>query len=328
MSNEGFKRNTPGGQPNVPLEEMPTQEQAQPDLGQQPEWAAMLNQAMPQPAGQRVVEVRPPRRRVGMLVAAGFGIVGLVVGAALMRPAFTRSSINATTVGAVATTAGGTAQAQGSGQGGASAPAASNGNGNGNVQIVRQGFAQLPAEADGGQKLTYAVVLRNPRSNQVAADVHAIISFTSRNGVAIEPEDKDLNALLPGQTSAVTGDVDGAGVTQMSVRVVVTRWAPAQGLSGSLTASGINSNRVADELTTTASVHSTLARNLSDVKVTAVYYNGAGQIIGGDDDSIDFLPANGTAPVTIDSSHVPMGVARTAVYANPDGLFTVPDSSD
>lgn len=352
MSNESYKETQRIRRGEVPVEDMPTAEQAMPGAEQQREWAAMLNSALPQPAAttpppgapapeqpqyqpQPQFQVRPPRRRFrgGMLAgAAAFGIVGLLAGVLLAKPWATHTPINATTAGAaVVTSAGGT------GTGTGATPAAPKSNtpapaaaaSSGNVQIVRQGYAQLPVQPGDDPKVAYAVILHNPRGSLIAADVHAIITFTSRNGVPIEVKDEDLNALLPGETSAVDGDVDGVA-GQMSVRVVVNRWVPGQGLASGLTTGGIRTGQAADGdgLTTVATVHSTLGRNLSDVKVVTVYYNRAGRIIGGGDDKIDFLPAGGTAPATIDASHVAPGVARTEVYANPDGMFVVPDTSD
>jgi len=344
MSNESFKETQRIRHGEVPVEEQPTAEQAMPGADQQAQWSAMLNAALPQPAAtapeqqqqyqpQPQFQVRPPRRRFrgGLLAgAAAFAVVGLLAGVLLARPWASHSPINATTAGAaVVTTTGG------SGTGAGTTPAAPQGNApaanaSGNVQVVRQGFAQVPVQPGDEPKTAYAVILHNPRTSLIAADVHAIISFTTSNGALVPPEDKDLNALLPGETSAVTGDIDGAGVTGMSVRVVVNRWVPGQGLASGLSTGGIRTGRALDGegVTTVASVHSNLARNLNDVEVVAVYYNSAGRIIGGDHDKIDFLPAGGTAPATIDASHVGPGVARTEVYANPDGMFVVPDSTD
>jgi hypothetical protein len=349
MSNEAYKETRRMRREELPIDEQPTAEQPLPAAEQQAQWTALLSSALPQPAAtepqphhqppyQPRVGVRPPRRRFrgGMLAgAAVFGMVGLLAGVLLARP-WSHGPVDATSAGvAVATTAAGGA---GTGQataprGSAPAPAANananaNANAGGEVQVVRQGFAQVPVAPGDDPKVAYAVILRNPRGDQVAGDVHAIITFTTSNGTLIAPEDKDLNALLPGQTGAVAGDVDGTGVTRMSVRVVVNHWAPAQGLAGRLSAAGVRTGRALDGegLTTVATVHSTLRRDLTDVKAVAVYYNSAGRIIGGDDDKIDFLPAGGTAPVTIDASHVAPGVARTEVYANPDGLFVVPGS--
>jgi hypothetical protein len=350
MSNESFKETQRIRRDEVPMEELPTAEQATPGAEQQAQWAAMLNAALPQPAAttppqgapaaeqpqyhyepQPRYQVRPPRRRFrgGMLAgAAAFGIVGLLAGVLLAKPWASHTPIDATTAGAaVVTTSGGTGAAPATPKSNTPAAAA---NTSGNVQVVRQGFTQVPVQPGDDPKVAYAVILHNPRSSLIAADVHAIISFTTSNGTLVAPEDKDLNALLPGETGAVTGDVDGAGVTRMRVRVVVNRWVPGQGLASGLTTGGIRTGRALDGegVTTVATVHSNLSRNLNDVKVVAVYYNSAGRIIGGDDDKVDFLPAGGTAPVTIDASHVGPGVARTEVYANPDGMFVVPDSSD
>jgi hypothetical protein len=282
--------------------------------------------ADPPPAPLPVPAVRPPRRppqrrRTGLFLGAAIALlaIGLAAGLALAHQASSpsRSNGNATAAAIPTSTAPASATT-------AAAPTGASGN----IQVVRQGVAQLPPQPDGDQKATYAAVLRNPRSGQIAVGVQATITLTGANGSVVETKDKTINALLPGQTGAVAGDTDAAGVTGVRVQVLVTRWAPAgQDLTGGLQASATRTALVAAKLTTTATVHSALRRNLGKVKVVAVWYDRAGHPVGGSDDSLDALPAGASAPVTIDTSTVPPGVdvTRTEVYAVPDELFPTSD---
>jgi hypothetical protein len=110
-------------------------------------------------------------------------------------------------------------------------------------------------------------------------------------------------------------------VAGMRVQVLVGRWVAAPELAGRLTASGIRNGRVAGKLTTSAVLRSTLRVSLSDADAVAVYYDRAGRIVGGHTEDVDLIPAGGSAPVLIDTSSPPPGVARTEVYAVPKDLF-------
>jgi len=347
----GHQQDHLADEPTTPADELPTRDQAPLPIPPDPAstftdsldpdaWKAMLNAALPRPmrptaeptaeepptAPLPVPAVTPPRppqprRRAGLPVGVAIALLAVGIGAAFAlahnasspgsRSRNATAAVPTSTIPASATTAAG-------GASGAS------------VQVVRQGVAQLPAQPDGDHKATYAALLRNSRSDQIAVGVHATITLTGSSGTALTTTDETLDALLPGQTGAVAGDADAAGVTGLRVQVLVTRWVPAasQGLSsGGLQVSGIHTGMVADKLTTTATVHSTLTRGLSKVKVVAVWYDRAGRLLGGSDDSVDTLAAGASAPVTVDTSTVPPGVAvaRTEVYAVPDDLFPTSD---
>jgi hypothetical protein len=194
-----------------------------------------------------------------------------------------------------------------------------------NVQIVKQGFSQLPRELDGDQELVYAVLLRNPAKDRIALDVRTFVTFTARTGAVLKVKDEKLDALLPGQVGAVADSTEARGATRMRVQVQVGRWAPTQGLTGSLTASGIRTGRVAGELTTTAMLRSTLTGGITEAEAVAVWYDHAGRILGGHSEGVDVLPAGGSVPVRIDTGHSPRGIARTEVYASPKDLFELGD---
>jgi hypothetical protein len=262
----------------------------------------------------------PSRRRPGaaVLVVAGAAIVALAAVAALALPsltgddqtttaptAATPTTVQATTAPSPTTAAPPTTQA---------GPVA------GTVQVVRSGFTQLPPEPDGDVDVSYAVVLRNPRNDQVALNVRAILTFTGANGAVVETKDEEVDALLPGQTAAVADTTGARGARRMRVQILVGGFAPAQGLTGRLSASGVRTSVVAGELTTTATVRSTLGQPLSGADVVAVYYDRSGRIIGGQSDIVDVVPAGGTVPVRLDSSTILRGIAKTEVHASPKDL--------
>jgi hypothetical protein len=261
---------------------------------------------------------RPPRRGLstGALVgiAAALVVLGAVAALALSSLGGDDQPTNAATPAAVATTVAAPSPTN------AAAPTTQAPQAGGTVQVVRSGFSQLPPEPDGDVDVSYAVVLRNPRSDQVAYNVRAIVTFIGANGAIVDSKDEGLDALLPGQTAAVGDSTGVRGARRMRVQVVVGSFAPAQNLTGKLSASGVRTAVVAGELTTTATVHSTLTQPLTGADVTAVYYNGSGRIIGGQSDSVDVVPAGGAVPVRLDGSSIVRGIAKTEVYASPKDL--------
>jgi hypothetical protein len=191
------------------------------------------------------------------------------------------------------------------------------------VELFGKGFAALPVAPGDDPKVTYAVLLRNPRGDQLAADVRVTITFTGPGGVPLKVKDEQVDALLPGQTGAIADDTDAAGVTGMRVQLLVGRWLPARqlGLAGQLLAGNVHSGVVAGKLTTTATIRSTLTRPLGKAEAVVVWSDRAGRILGGHSDGVHLLAAGGTVPAVIDTSHAPRGIAGTRVYATPSDLF-------
>jgi hypothetical protein len=180
------------------------------------------------------------------------------------------------------------------------------------VGVVRSGFTQLPREPDGDVKTSWAVLLRNPANDRVALDVRVFVTLRNRAGQAVATDDKKLDVLLPGQLGAVGERSDASGVTKMDVTISATSTA-ASGAGGALSANAVRTFRTADgETHTTATVHSTFPQPV-DVEAVAVWYNGAGRVIGSDSDSVDSVGQAGVV-ARIDTSSAPPGIARTEVY--------------
>jgi len=191
------------------------------------------------------------------------------------------------------------------------------------VRVARQGFTRLGTDP-GEAKVTYAVLVSNPRSDQVASGVRVVLTFADRAGRPLKTKDKDLDVLLPGQTAAVAGDADVPGVAAMRAQVLVGRWEPARGATGRVTATNVRTTRTAaDELRTTATLRSTFAGDVTDAKAVAVYYSRTGQLLGGDSGDVDRIPAGGSVGVLIEGSHAPPDVARTEVYTSLKDLPAV-----
>jgi hypothetical protein len=264
------------------------------------------------------------RRTLGTIAGITAGVVALGAAVALAGPQLSRS-VDIDTTATPVTTSAPVQQAPATTAAPVAKSAAPVAPATPSVELAGKGFTVLAPEPDGDRDVTYAAVLRNRSADRVAVGVTARITFTGRGGAVLDVKDEQLDALLPGQTGAVADDTGLGGVTGMRVQVIVAQWAPAQGLTGRISATGVRTTRIAGELTTMATLRSTLGRDLSGADAVAVWTDRSGRILGGHSDSVDFLPAGGTAPVRIGTGHTPAGIARTQVYASPEDLFGTGD---
>jgi hypothetical protein len=315
--------------PAPSMAERPTLEQETVQLGTQHAAAPAPEQAPPgwEPPRQTAPSMpprRPGRGKRPAAIAAAAVIAGLLAGAAFAGPSFYGPAEDTATIVPVSTAAEAAAPtATTTAPADTAAPAAANPAPavlTGKVDVARKGYTQLPPEPDGDRKVTYAAVLRNTERDKIALDVRAVITFTGRGGAVLDVKDEQIDTLLPGATGAIADDTELAGVTGMKVAVQAGRWVPAKGITGKLTIGRAQSRSIAGELTTSATITSTLNRPIDDADVTVVYYDRSGRVLGGHSESADLIPGS-AAPVSIDSSTIPSGIAKAEIHAVPQDLF-------
>lgn len=85
---------------------------------------------------------------------------------------------------------------------------------------------------------------------------------------------------------------------------------------GELSFSQVVTTNHDDGPVTTGLIKSTFADQIPNVRVTAVYRDSAGRIVGGDFTIVDIVPGHGDASFRIDASSRPEGVdiTRTEVF--------------
>jgi hypothetical protein len=187
------------------------------------------------------------------------------------------------------------------------------------LRVLQQGFTQLPSRLTGESDLTYAAVIQNPNRDQIASKATVTVTFTDRSGKPVWSHDWPT-ALLGGQTGAVADHVLAGPVAHMRVQVEVQRWQPAsigpvQGRQAPWRVANVTT--VTDQFgaTTNATLEAALATDVRNAKAVAVYYDPAGQIVGGASQVVDRLPPGGSARVEIYGYPVLANVAVTVVYA-------------
>lgn len=169
------------------------------------------------------------------------------------------------------------------------------------LSVEDYGFTQLTGGEYSEPGITYAVVFSNA-GNAIATDAQFQIAFEGAEGEILDSEEGYLTAVLPGASVAHAGYVyDVEGAEKMTVQLMP---GDAEELDGE--AANFEVTKIASTpqefggIKTTATVESPFTKDLEDLETVAVYRDASGDIVGGAFTYLNFVPAGGTAAVTID----------------------------
>lgn len=198
------------------------------------------------------------------------------------------------------------------------------------LEVVEKGFSSYAIQFS-GQKLSYAVLLRNANTTAVRAQSATVrVTFTDAAGaVVLTGDDLVLTDLGPGQTTAIGGTDLGKATgipATMTAEVLKTRWSSAaNGVPGEIT-TGPATVRPgpysANSLLVDCTATSTFASKVVVRTMTVVLRDAQGKIIGGfgtyDDAEGKRLgvPGNGTTAFTLRAWQTPPQVPSAACYPN------------
>jgi hypothetical protein len=160
------------------------------------------------------------------------------------------------------------------------------------IEVLEQGFTAWPVEFL-GNKVSYAVALRNPNPSTWVAD-RVLVTFTFRDATGAVVLIDDLGTVytvLPGQTTAVVtnglADDPATLPTSMEVAIVETDWVQAADVTPGAVTMGPAVTRPEPDgdrypgLFVECDATSTYTSVLPSVAVHLVYRDAAGVIIGG-----------------------------------------------
>ena len=166
--------------------------------------------------------------------------------------------------------------------------------------LTRQGFGQPGAL--GSTQLGYALLIQNPNQDFAVQGTQYHVTAYGEDGSVLATDDGRVETLLPGQTLGV------AGAISLDTPERVAR-AEAYLLPGPLQMSGPAPGFIVENVANrgdgspnprvTGQVVNPYGRDVADVRVSAVAYDAAGDIIGGGYTFLDLAPANGRAPVEV-----------------------------
>jgi hypothetical protein len=181
--------------------------------------------------------------------------------------------------------------------------------------VVVDEFGFTTVTSDGNDYATYGAIFTNPNTEWAVYRMLVQINFFDASDAYIGGEEIAVT-ILPGQTTALAGQVYGAG---QAVRLVVappddsTPYVPLSS-SGTIEVSGVETTTSGLLAVISGSLTSSLTTDQNLLQLFAVYRSQAGAIIGGIPGGVDSLPSGGTVTFEIPDAQPPPSVASTEVY--------------
>ena len=172
------------------------------------------------------------------------------------------------------------------------------------------------------QQVAYAFEIENPNLGFAVESSQYQIAVYDKDGTVLKSDSGYIELLLPGQKFGIAGSTYLDNADQIADHIEV------QVKPGEYTASEAQPSFTADKVTytkgtynskVTGIIKSPYKQDTSEVKAYALAYDGKGALIGGGSTYINFIPADGQAPVEI--SVITSGEPATIqVFASVSGL--------
>jgi hypothetical protein len=187
------------------------------------------------------------------------------------------------------------------------------------VTITAFGFG-LPTGTFTIGSLGYGFTIRNENTAEAAESVSIQIAFQDAAGTVVATDNTSISYLGPGEHTGVAGSSFASTAktaTKMTVQALPSKWTvigPVPNFTFTGTA------YLAEQFSTkvTGIIKSPFAKDYKLVRVSAIGVNAAGAIVGGGYAFVDFVPANGTAAVSI--SYTGTTPANVALYGQLSSL--------
>lgn len=163
------------------------------------------------------------------------------------------------------------------------------------VKLTKQGYGQ------DGQEVGFGMIIENPNASFAVENSKYRVVAYAEDGRVLGVEENYVEVLLPNQTLGI------AGVLFLVENTKVER-VEAQLLAGDFVESDSLPFITTENVTyrpdnywpkVTGQIVSPYSKNITNLRVSAILYNQAGEIIGGGFTYLDFLPANGKAAVEV-----------------------------
>ena len=180
------------------------------------------------------------------------------------------------------------------------------------IEVVEAGLTAFPGDAGGS--VSYAAVLHNPNTDWMLQRAEVLVDFLDANGAFVGGEEL-LVTILPGQTTAISGQSAGAGA---ATQIVVQ---PPEDVTAFVRRAGGEGFDVLDVATeagastwlTTGTLVSRFGALQTFVQVFAVHRAG-GLIVGGASGGIESIEPGASATFEIVDSSAYAAVEATGVY--------------
>ena len=185
--------------------------------------------------------------------------------------------------------------------------------------VVAQGFTASTER----NSASYAVVVENPNATWVPTFVNVSITFLDEEGTMLTTEAQNITGMLPESETAVAGDAAGAGdATEMEVQISTLNLLPTLVRSSLSEGGHYEYERVETALegrggvSTTGAVVSRFDSTQYNVPIHVVYYDDAGEVVGGCLTSVDEVPAGRQVTFEASTSVTVPDIAETRVFGH------------
>jgi hypothetical protein len=184
--------------------------------------------------------------------------------------------------------------------------------------LLRQGFGQNEHE------FAFGLVLQNPNTTHSIERSQYNITAYSGDGRLLGVEEGYIELVLPGQTLGIAGNTflaDGDITARMDVQIQTGEYVPSD-LLPIFTAENIAYQQGDFSSSLTGQIVNPYPRDISNLRVSAILYDSAANIIGGGYTYLDFVPSSGKAAVevSVTSSTPPTGAE---LFASVSGLSDI-----
>lgn len=163
------------------------------------------------------------------------------------------------------------------------------------MNMLKSGYGQ------DGNEIGFGMLLENPNEGFSVESSKYRVSVYGEDGAVIGVEEGYINLLLPGETQGVAGSIfvqEGTVATSVDFQIKDGDFIAADALPF-FTSENV-SYQPGDFLSSvTGQIGNPYARDVTDLRATAIVYNEAGEIIGGGFTYVDFVPANGKAAAEV-----------------------------
>jgi hypothetical protein len=177
-----------------------------------------------------------------------------------------------------------------------------------------------------GSTVSYGIILVNRSQSEDARNVRIGLNFVGTNGKVVTSDSQVLPGGIPAGTKFYLGGEAGVEplspyVTNLTVAFLYHHSAPRSLVAPAVTNIRLSTNPVDGTVIVTGDVTNQATRELSShAEISAVYYDGAGLIVGGaNTDTSVALPPGGQTAFEIDSpSYFPFPISQVKVSVDPD----------
>lgn len=187
-----------------------------------------------------------------------------------------------------------------------------------NIALAKQGFGQ------DGRETGFGILIENPNGNFAIENSQYRVTAFSEDGHVLGTEEGYVGVLLPNQSLGVAGTtflVEDTDVVRIDAQILAGDFVETDPLPH-FTAENIVYHPDEYFPKVTGRIVNPYGKDVTDVRVSAILYNEAGEIIGGGFTYLDFIPANGKAAVevSVTTSGTP---TVTELYATVSGLSEI-----